>query len=191
MADLKLPIQTERLRLRQLQADDLDPLSDIHSRPDVVRYLYWEPRNRDQVRRWLEGSLAIPNLARDADALVLAVEELSQNQLIGTVNFFLRSVDHRQGEIGFVFHPDFQGQGLAQEAATELLRLGFETLRLHRILGRCDGRNLRSARLMERLGMTREAVMVENEWVKGEWTDEWIYAIREQEWRELGTDARA
>ena len=61
-------------------------------------------------------------------------------------------------------------------------RLGFEGLGLHRIIGRCDGRNRGSARVMEHNGMRREAHLVENEFVKGEWTDELIYAILRREW---------
>ncbi len=63
-----------------------------------------------------------------------------------------------------------------------LLSLGFEEMKLHRIVGRCDARNTASARLLERLGMRREAHLVQNEWVKGEWTDELIFAMLDGEW---------
>ncbi len=56
-------------------------------------------------------------------------------------------------------------------------------LGLHRIAGRCDGRNIPSARVMERLGMRREAHFRENEIFKGEWGDEFVCAILEHEWR--------
>jgi RimJ/RimL family protein N-acetyltransferase len=63
-----------------------------------------------------------------------------------------------------------------------LLRLGFEDLGLHRIAARCDARNTASARVMERAGLRREAHLVQSEFVKGEWTDELIYAILRSEW---------
>jgi len=63
-----------------------------------------------------------------------------------------------------------------------LLRLGFEGLVLHRIAGHLDARNTASARVLERAGLRREAHLVENEFIKGEWTDELIYAIRRSEW---------
>ena len=65
-----------------------------------------------------------------------------------------------------------------------MLRLGFEELGLHRIIGRCDGRNEASARLMAKLGMRHEAHFVRNEIVKGEWTDEVVYAMLGEEWAE-------
>ena len=48
--------------------------------------------------------------------------------------------------------------------------------------GRIDARNSASAGVLARLGMRREAHLVENEWVKGEWTDEVIYGVLAQEW---------
>jgi hypothetical protein len=53
---------------------------------------------------------------------------------------------------------------------------------LHRIIGRCDGRNRRSAAVPERNGMRLEAHLVENEFVKGEWADGLVYAILRREW---------
>ena len=55
----------------------------------------------------------------------------------------------------------------------------------HRVIGRLEPRNTASARVLEKLGMRSEAHLVENEWVKGEWQSELIYAILEHEWRSV------
>ena len=68
--------------------------------------------------------------------------------------------------------------------AAAMLALCFDALDAHRVAGRIEARNEASARLLERLGMRREADLRENEFVKGEWNDEVIYAITEDEWRE-------
>jgi RimJ/RimL family protein N-acetyltransferase len=60
--------------------------------------------------------------------------------------------------------------------------MGFEQLGLHRIAGRLDGRNTASAKVLAGLGMRQEAHLVENERVKGEWTDEIVYAMLASEW---------
>jgi RimJ/RimL family protein N-acetyltransferase len=83
-----------------------------------------------------------------------------------------------------VLHPDHQGRGYAREAAVEMLRLGFEGLELHRIVGRCEPRNEPSAALMRRLGMRLEAHLIENEWVKDEWQSECVFAMLRREWDE-------
>src|SRR5579875_4139557 len=166
------PIVTPRLLLRPFAEGDLDALYAIQSRPDVARYLYWEPRSRREVSEVLAARARRRTLEAEGDTLVLAIERRDSGILIGDVNLRWLSAAHKQGEIGFVLHPAHHGQGYAGEAAREMLRLGFEGLDLHRIVGRCDARNDASARLMKRLGMRREAHFRENEFVKGEWCGE-------------------
>lgn len=179
------PITTARLLLRPFVAGDLDDLHAIHSRPDVARFLYWEPRTRDEVAAVLQTRQGEVSIGRRGDRLALAVV-LPDGHLLGEVVLAWRDNEHRCGEIGFVLHPRHHGQGYAVEAATEMLRLGFEGLGLRRIIGRADGRNAASARVMARLGMRCEAYFVQNEFVKGEWTDEVVYALLAHEWSDRG-----
>lgn len=177
------PIVTDRLLLRPYAAADLDDLFAMHSREDVVRYLYWGVRDRAQVAAMLERRVTTMTvLENEGDALVLAVELTETGRVIGDVLLHWLSEAHRQGEIGFIFHPDFQGRGYASEATREMLRLGFGDLAMHRIVGRCGGGNVDSARLMQRLGMRQEAHFRENEFVKGTWDDELVFAMLDHEW---------
>jgi RimJ/RimL family protein N-acetyltransferase len=180
------PIVTPRLVLRPFTPDDLDDLYAFHSLPEVTTYLYWGSRTREETEAVLAEKIGRATLAEEGKALSVAVDLRETGAMIGDLTLFWHSREHRQGEIGFVFNPAYQGRGLATEAARELLRLGFEGLRLHRIYGRCDARNLPSARLMERLCMRREAHLVENEYFKGEWSDELVYAILRREWQPAG-----
>lgn len=70
----------------------------------------------------------------------------------------------------------------------DLAALAFEELGFHRVIARVEARNTASARVLARLGMRREAEMVENERVKGEWQSESSYAMLEREW--AATDDR-
>ena len=178
----ELPIRTERLLLRPYTEDDLDDVYDIQSRPEVARYLYWGARDREQAREALRQKIAASALREEGENLTLAVELPGTGKVIGDVLLIWVSREHRQGEIGYIFHPDHGGHGYATEAAEVMLRLGFEGLGLHRVIGRLDGRNTASARVLERLGMRREAHFVQNEVVKGEWTDELVYAMLADEW---------
>lgn len=177
------PLLTERLSLRPFRDDDLDAFHAIQSLRDVVRFLYWDPQSRDGAREMLERRKLQVAIDREGEGLHLAADLPSTEGLVGHFSLFFASQEHRQGEIGFVMHPEHHGHGYATEGARLMLRLGFEELGLHRIVGRCDGRNTSSARLMERLGMRREAHLVENEFIKGEWTDELVFAMLDREWR--------
>ena len=76
-----------------------------------------------------------------------------------------------------------QGKGLATEACRSILAMAFEVAELHRVAARVEPRNEASWRVLERIGMRREAHFVENEWIRGEWQSEYAYAILEREWR--------
>jgi RimJ/RimL family protein N-acetyltransferase len=177
------PLRTERLLLRPFTADDLDDVAAYQALPEVVRYLYWEVRDRDEVRDVLAKRQQRHRLAEEGDTAMLAVVHAATGRVIGEVNLHWVSVANRQGEFGFVFHPDYQGRGYASEAAARMLDLAFDELDLHRVYGRTDGNNAASAALMRRLGMREEAHFVQNEIFKGEWGDELVFAILSDEWR--------
>ncbi|WP_409073600.1 GNAT family N-acetyltransferase [Micromonospora chalcea] len=178
-----LPLRTERLLLRAFTAADVTVLRDYRGRPEVTRYLYHEPYDDGAARAAIERLVRRTALRAPGDVLNLAVTVADTGEFVGDVLLSWTSGEHRQGEIGYVAHPAHTGRGYVTEAARELLRIGFDGLGLHRIVGRLDARNTASARLLERLGMRREAHLRENEFVKGEWTDEVVYALLARQWR--------
>ena len=190
MLEVSSPIRADRLVLRPFVFADVDDLFAIQSHPDVVRYLYWDVRSPPEVAAVVRRRTSQTGLNADGDVLVLAVERCQDRRVIGDVSLWWRSVQHRQGEIGFVFHPDAQGQGYAGEAADALLDLAFGRLGLHRVYGRTDARNAASAALMRRLGMRQEAHLRHNEMFKGQWADELVFALLDDEWRERKAESR-
>jgi len=177
-----LPIETDRLTLRRYVEDDYDDLLKLQSNPDVTRFLLYDLRTPEQVKETLAGRLADVPMDRDGQALTVAVILRDTGQHVGEVVLFMNSVEQRTGELGYVFHPEFNGRGFAAEASVELLRLGFEELGMHRIIARLDARNSGSVNLLKRLGLRQEAHFVKNEYLKGEWTDELVFAMLAEEW---------
>jgi RimJ/RimL family protein N-acetyltransferase len=176
------PITTERLLLRPFLPRDFDALYAYQSRSDVTRWLVWEARTEADVRVALGKKLASVAIVDEGDVLALAITRKDSGEQVGDVILQFVSAEHRTGEIGYIVHPDHQGFGYATEACREILRVAFEDLGLHRVVGRVEPRNLASARVLEKLGMRREAHFVENEFVKGEWQGELVYAILDREW---------
>ena len=177
------PLGTTRMSLRPYEVDDLEALHAIVSREDVCRYLPWEPMDLDQARAKLEQRLTQTRIEADGDPLVLAAVETETGRMIGEFMLRLTSAESRQGEVGWSIHPDVQGRGLATEGAAEMIRYGFDAVGLHRIVAGADPRNVASIRVMEHLGMRREALFVESAFLKGEWVGEVVYAILGSEWR--------
>jgi RimJ/RimL family protein N-acetyltransferase len=182
MFEPEYPIRTERLLLRPYDHGDVDALYAYQRLPEVHRFLYTEPRTRADIEALVVERAGSAVLTGAGQGITLVAELAQTGELVGDCVLFWRSQEHEQGEVGYVFNPAYHGRGLATEAVGALLRLGFEGLGLHRIAGHLDGRNTASARVLERAGLRREAHLVENEFVKGEWTDELIYAILRSEW---------
>src|SRR5690242_4758611 len=179
------PITTERLRLRPLTVDDLEDVYAYSSLEEVCRYIPYEPRTREDVRRFLEDENKTRSDLEDEGQVLAVAMELPGAGVIGDLVLFWRSREHRSGEIGWVQSPAYSGHGYATEAARALLDLAFDGLGLHRVVARVDARNDASARMCRRLGMRQEAHLVENEWFKGEWSSELDFAILDREWERL------
>ena len=175
--DLPLPIDTSRLRMRRFAPGDLAAYHAVRARGEVHRWLYSEPATEAEAREAVDRRIA--RLPETGVALV--AELAATGEFAGDVTLTLG--EYRQAEIGFVFDPAHQGHGYATEAAAAVVALAFGSYDLHRVYGRLEARNVASARVLEKLGMRREAHLVENEWVKGEWQSELVYALLAREWR--------
>jgi RimJ/RimL family protein N-acetyltransferase len=186
--DPAYPLRSPRLALRPVSERDVDALVAYRSLPDVCRYVPFEPMDRDAVLERVHGMWARHVLEAEGQALTLGVELITTGELIGDVILMWHSAEHRGGEIGYVFNPNFSGHGYATEAVHRLLHLAFDDLGLHRVMARVDAENHRSVRLVARLGMRQEAHFVKNEWFKGRWSDELNFALLEDEWRAMRHD---
>jgi RimJ/RimL family protein N-acetyltransferase len=177
------PISTARLLLRPYDHDDFAGLYDLLGRADVNRYLYEQPRSPEEVRQLIDertDKVAL-NESGDLLSLVIARQEAPEAP-IGTAMLNWVSEEHGHAEVGYTIHPDHHGKGYATEVTRTLVDLGFRDTKLHRITGRLDARNTASHRVLEKSGMRTEAHLVENEWVKGEWTSEIVCAILRPDW---------
>ncbi len=187
------PLRTERLMLRPLEASDAADVFEYQRLPEVIRFLPWPARDREQAYEHTAKRAAGRVLAADEDFAVLALVlpgepsvgeggDPTGDRVIGDMMVRVTNTQHAQLEVGWVLHPDFQGRGYAREAAGALVDFAFSTLNPHRVTAFLDARNGASAALCERLGMRREATILEEEYNDGEWTDTAIYGILRREW---------
>lgn len=174
-------LETRRLVLRRFADQDLAAFLAYLNDPLVARYQSWESYTEPQARELIEEQKA-REPGRPGEWFTFAVELKETRTLVGHVALSVKPDDPRQAEMGFTFAREYQGRGLAREAAERVLGYVFETLGLHRVVGVTDCENVRSAALLERLGLRREAHFVENIWFKGAWGSEYLYAILRREW---------
>ncbi|UIX31752.1 GNAT family N-acetyltransferase [Streptomyces sp. GQFP] len=173
-------METARLRLRRFTPADAPALAAYRSDPEVSRYQSWESPVPSAEAERLAATLSAGD-PRDPGWFQYAVERLDVPGLIGDVGV-CRSDDGRQAELGFTFAPEFQGRGYASEAVARTVEFLLVKEGLHRVSAACDGRNVRSARLLERVGFRREGHLVRSTWIKGEWTDDVLFGLLASEY---------
>ncbi|QDY90221.1 GNAT family N-acetyltransferase [Arthrobacter sp. UKPF54-2] len=181
MKELNLPLRTDRLVLRRFEASDLDAYHAYHSLPETARFLPGEAKSYTKSMESV-GKYANFVFEKEGDWICLAIEAADAPGLLGEVVLkWLPGCG--QAEIGWSLTPAARGKGIASEAATALLKLGFEDLGFHRIDAKLDALNTASAALCERLGRRLESTQVDKWHYKGQWATEVVYAMLADEWQ--------
>jgi RimJ/RimL family protein N-acetyltransferase len=175
-------LRTGRLLLRPYRATDVDDVLEYAADPEWSRYLASLPAS-SYTRVEAEGFVA-SQMAVDRELHPSwAIEH--QGRAVGGVNV-LFAYEHRVGELGYGLAPRLWGQGLVVEAARAVLDAAFGAYpQLARVRARTDGRNAQSLRVLEKLGMKREALLRSDRLFRGELVDEVVCGVLRSEWGAL------
>ena len=175
----RLPLLLGDLALRRLRREDAADVLAYRGDPVVSRQQYWEPFTPDLVLGLLTDQAHI-ELGMYGVPLLLAAEY--DGKVVGDFSLNVNIPEHLQGEVGFNFNQAYTGRGLATRGLAAALGFGFVQLGLHRITAAAFTENERAWRLMERVGMRREAHFVHDGFVRGRWVDVFGYAMLADEW---------
>jgi RimJ/RimL family protein N-acetyltransferase len=169
-------LETKRTLLRPLRMEDFGAVHSWGSNPANTRYMAWGPNDEAQTREFLSS-------VKPGRDFAVVLKGAGAGAAIGSCGVY-PDVAGDTGELGWILHMDYWKQGYGTELAGELIRYGFEDLKLRRLFAPCAAANYGSYRIMERNGMRREAVHVKAFWarVDREWIDEAIYAILADEY---------
>lgn len=178
-----ITIETVRLILREFREEDWKEIHLYSADEDVIRFMPWGPNTEEDTRNFVGRALREKGKVPRKE-YHLVVTEKSTGRLIGAVEITLGGHDDLQGMIGYCYSKRAWGQGYATEAAGALIKFGFEKLDLHRICAYCDVFNIASQRVLEKNGMRREGCFRKNSFIRGEWRDNYQYAILREEWEE-------
>lgn len=184
-APADLPIETGRLVLRRYEDRDVGDILEYSREADywLARSLDWMPA-ANSIRACFDAQRD-QKISEFPQWVSLMMELKSERKVIGCVGIGITNREQGQASIGWMLGCRYQGQGLATEAAHALVDFGFASMGLHRIFARTGKSNIRSWRLMERLGMRREAHFCQSHKVRDAWDDEFVYAILAHEWERM------
>lgn len=169
-----MELVTERLRLREFVAKDHEAVHRYASDPEVTLYMEWGPNDLQATKVFLdEADRSASRYPRSRYAL--AVVRRDRNELIGSVELQVASEQSGQGTLGYVLARSSWGHGYATEAATALLRYGFDELGLQTISATCDPENTSSAAVLQKIGMRQERYLHHHVYARGEWRDRLLF----------------
>ncbi len=170
-------LKTERLILQEVCIDDCHKLLELHADPKVSQFNTLQvPENQDTLLNIIVD--AIDDQRRELRKSYLFTVILHKgNVFVGDAGLTLSADRFNMGEIFYSLAPEYWGQGFATEIARELLRFGFEDLKLHRIEAGVASENRASARVLEKAGLQREGLRRKILPIRGEWKDNYLYAI--------------
>ena len=181
-------LQTERITLVPLAEEHLEHEVELDAQPEVMRFLTGRPRTRDEVETIHRRRLAI---ARDNPGLGFWSGFTPNDSGGGFVGWWILEPPERdeqrvaaQAELGYRLLPRFWRQGLASEGARELIRYGFEQLRLERIIAETMAVNEASRATMTAVGLryVRTFHLEFDDPLPGTDQGEVEYAITRAEW---------
>ena len=166
---------TERLRLREISKEDAEEIFFLRSNEQVLEFLDRAPTTSiDEAIQWIR---MINESTKNNEVVTWGIGFKNETKLIGTITFWNIKKEHYRAEIGYALHPDYQRQGLMQEAIDRVLEYGFKTLKLHSVEANVNPHNISSIKLLERNNFIREAYHKENYYYDGKFLDSAIYSI--------------
>jgi len=152
-------LETPRLHLREITADDTAWYLAHFSRPEIVRGQgFAAPADLEAAARELRTYVLDLFALRAGFRWGIAVRDT--RELIGSLGFY-RWVDEPfpRAEVGYDLDPGWWGRGLMSEALRAILAFGFERMGLARVEAYVMTDNEPSCRLLERLGFERDALL--------------------------------
>ncbi|WP_329742999.1 GNAT family protein [Dyella sp. A6] len=174
-----MELTTTRLRLDALRLQDASALFAYRADPEVSRYQGWRPASVDEAQGFIGRQQSV--VFDTPESWFQFALRLPEGTLVGDLG--LHFVDDATVELGITVAPAYQGRGLAAEALRAALSLVFDELRRHRVVASVDPRNQSCIRLLEHLGMRKEAHFRES-WRDGDgWADDAVYAMLADEWQ--------
>lgn len=177
----RLPdLSSQRVLLRDLRPSDAPSLCALLTPREVQRFISPPPPDIPGFERFIARSRIQQRLGQLA---CFAVTLRGQEPAIGIIQLRETEKNFATAEWGFALGSPFWGTGIFQEAAQLALEFAFKRLNTHRIEARAAVKNGRGNRALQKIGAVQEGVLRKSFLKNGEYQDQVLYAIVEDDWR--------
>ena len=177
-------LSTERLQLRKLEISDAEQIFSLRSNEIVNRYLGRTPANSVKDA---EAFIKKINSAEPGNqSFYWAICFHNEPDLVGTICLWNFSENENKSEIGYELLPQFQGQGIMQEAFLAVLKFAFEVLQLNTIEAWTVAQNENSIKILKRNGFKRNIELENKIDLAIKTPDDVIFCLTKKEYLDQG-----
>ena len=180
-----MELESSRLKLIEITWRDLEEIHNLHSIPETDEFnTLGIPKDIEETRRifrpLIEARIEQP---RKTYSWKIILKE--SDAFIGLAGLTLSNDKFRLGEIYYKLNPLYWGKGYGTETSRTLIKSGFEYFNLHKVEAGVAVENIRSIKVLEKSGMTREGLRRKILPIRGNWIDNYHYAIVEDDPRDF------
>lgn len=179
-----MELESQRLKLQEVTWDDIETLHMLYLCPEVDEFnTLGIPADIEVTRENVRSMIEVQS-KENRKSYTWKIVRKDSGELIGMAGITLSANRFKLGEIFYELFPLHWGQGFATEVARLLIKAGFEEFHLHKVEAGVATENQRSVRVLEKAGMTREGLRRKILPIRGEWKDNYHYAIVEDDPRD-------
>lgn len=176
-----MKLETSRLMLKEITESDIPELFTLHTIPEVDEFNTVGLLKNEEETRQIHQCYFDDQKKQTRKLYCWIIRLKKDNQFVGVAGMSLSADRFKMGEIYYKLLPKHWGKGYATETGRALIQVGFDTLKLHRIEAGVATENHKSIKVLEKLGMTREGIRRKILPIRGEWVDNYHYAIVEDD----------
>jgi ribosomal-protein-alanine N-acetyltransferase len=166
---------TPRLFLRRLTTDDADNMFIMRSNKSTMRYV---PRPLAKEKKDVLEIIERINTNIDNHQGINWVLELKESkQFVGLIGYHRIEPENHRAEVGYMIQKQHEGNGYSTEALKEVVKYGFNEMKLHSIEAVIDPENSASEKILKKCGFVKEAHFRENEFWEGKYIDSAVYSL--------------
>ena len=179
-----MELQSARLTLKEIGWEDLDAIHNLYSLPEVDEFnTLGIPVDLDETRKNIRPAIEAQK-DKNRKSYLWKIVAKDSERFMGVAGLTLSLNRFKLGEIFYLLKPEFWGMGFATEVAKTLVKSGFEDFKLHKVEAGVATENIRSIKVLEKAGMKREGQRRKILPIRGEWKDNFHYAIVEDDPRD-------
>ncbi len=181
-AGLDIILHSQRLRLRPINTNDIEAVHALHSMPQTDAFNTLGIPDSIHTTEQIVNGWLMQQQENPVRLLVYCIELAAAKQFIGLIGLIAGKPNYYSAEVWYKIHPDYWRNGYATEALILLLDFCFAELKLHRVEAGCAVENTASARVLEKAGLSKEGTLRKKIPIRGEWKDNFQYAILEEDY---------